>query len=99
MDILLIIALLVLQGLDIYTTYKVISSGKGYEANPVIAWVIAKLGLLRGLITAKVVIFIPCIFLFWFIHLAAPITLLIMLGVLVLIYSWVVYNNYKILTA
>ena len=99
MYILLIIVLLVLQGLDIYTTYKVISSGKGYEANPVMAWVIGKLGLLKGLITAKLTIFIPCLFGFWLIHLTAPITLLLMLGVLILIYSWIVYHNYKVLTA
>ena len=99
MNILLIIVLLVLQGLDIYTTYKVISSGKGYEANPVMAWVISKLGLLKGLVIAKRTIFTPCLFGFWFIHLTAPITLLLVLGLLTFIYSWIVYHNYKVLTA
>ena len=96
MNILLIIVLLVLQGLDIYTTYKVISSGKGYEANPVIAWGITKLGLLKGLVIAQLTITIPCLFGFWFIHLT---TLLLVLGLLTLLYSWIVYHNYKVLTA
>jgi len=56
MDKLALISLSVLilvQGADIWTTIRAISSGQGTEANPVMAWVIDKFGLYLGTITPK----------------------------------------------
>jgi hypothetical protein len=81
-----------LQAGDFYTTYTIIKTGKGHEANPILAWVFDRIGFTAGLAIFKglaVVIgialvqywnsfyfFIPCIAL----------------------YIWVVWNNYKVMT-
>ena len=81
-----------LQAGDFYTTYTIIKTGKGYEANPILRWVFDRIGYVASLAIFKglaVVIgialvqywnsfyfFIPCIAL----------------------YTWVVWNNYKVMT-
>ena len=49
----LIVAVVALQVLDGWTTYKVLRSGKGTEANPVVRKVIERLGVYPGLMAVK----------------------------------------------
>jgi hypothetical protein len=47
--------LVLLQALDVITTYRLITSGLGRERNRVIGWLIAHLGLKAGLVLPKIV--------------------------------------------
>ena len=49
----LILALLTLQAFDFITTYLCLTRGKGHEANPVMASIFAKMGVLPGLVIVK----------------------------------------------
>jgi hypothetical protein len=77
-----------LQCGDFYTTYTVIKTGKGHEANPIIATLIQKLNLLFGLLFFKVGAIIIGILLtpYWY-----------ALAILDILYVWVIYNNIKVL--
>lgn len=84
-----LIALILLQIADGLTTYAIIKHG-GYERNPAVRWVMAKLGLIPALIAVKV----------WAIGLLF-ILYLIPLGTyamipLALLYVWVVANNVRV---
>lgn len=57
----LIAILIALQIADIATTYLALTRAGAREANPVVAWFIARLGLLPGLIIAKIVLVVPVI--------------------------------------
>ena len=87
----LLALLIALQIGDFYTTYTIIKTGKGYEANPFVAKCIDELGLEVGLGFTKVAVIIVgvCVAQFWngFYVLVPAIAL----------YSWVVFNNYKIM--
>jgi hypothetical protein len=78
----------ILQCGDFYTTYTVIKTGKGHEANPIIATLIQKLNLLFGLLFFKVGAIIIGILLtpYWY-----------ALAILDILYVWVIYNNIKVL--
>lgn len=78
-----------LQCGDLYTTYTIIKTGKGHEANPFLATLMAKLDMAGVLLFFKVGAIIIGIFLspYW-----------IALALLDALYIWVVYNNYKVLT-
>jgi hypothetical protein len=78
-----------LQVADVWTTYKCITSGKGKEANPVMKWIMDKLGLLEGLVLLKIVGTVVVVGL-----LSQFIEALILLNCF---YSYIVYNNWKIL--
>ena len=77
-----------LQCGDFYTTYTVIKTGKGHEANPILAWVFSKIGYPIGLIIVKVSAIVIGFFLlqYWY-----------ALALLDILYVWVLFNNYKIL--
>lgn len=77
-----------LQCGDFYTTYSIVKSGKGHEANPFVAKCIDELGLEVGLGFVKVfAIGIACFLTpYWY-----------ALAVLNVLYAWVVYHNYKVL--
>ena len=86
----LIAAIIVLQLADIVTTYLAISSGKGVEANGILAPIFKRLGLVPALLITKGA-FIAL--LIW----GAP---QIPVGLLVLMtafYCWVIFNNIKVL--
>lgn len=88
MTLALMYVLIGLQGLDFVSTYRGINSGKAKEANPVVAWLLQKLGLVPGLLIAKsggVAVAVGM-------YLFAP----IMLVPFIAIYTYVVYNNFKI---
>ena len=79
-----------LQCGDFLTTYQCLKSGKGHEANPVVAFAITKIGLVPALAIYKLfAIAIGWIIKdVWFVMLALDIA-----------YGYVVYQNYKILKA
>jgi len=92
----LIAAVVLLQALDGWTTYRIISRGVGYERNPVIQWLIDRLGLYGGLFAGKGAVAA-------LVALGAPlgwwdgeIELYLLFG-LAGLYSFVVVNNYRIL--
>ena len=81
-----------LQAGDFYTTYNILKTGKGYEANPALAWVFSKIGYVTGLTIVKALAIAVGVYAaqFWNgYYVLAPMTAL---------YAWVVYNNYKVLT-
>jgi hypothetical protein len=85
----LLFALFVLlQCGDFYTTYIIIKTGKGREANPFVAKAIDELGLEVGLGFVKLwAIGITCFLVsYWY-----------ALAILDILYIWVVYNNFKVL--
>jgi hypothetical protein len=77
-----------LQCIDFYTTYTIIKTGKGHEANPFLAWVFSKIGYPTGLAIVKVIAIIVGFLLlqYWY-----------ALAILDILYVWVVFNNYKVL--
>ena len=78
--LLLLISIIILQILDIYTTHKALLLSKVYEANPVIRFLINKLGKTFGLFIGLLIFLYPYL----------PIYILI--GIIVL-YLGVVINN------
>jgi hypothetical protein len=80
-----------LQCIDLYTTYTIIKTGKGYEANPFLAWIFDRIGYVAGLLIFKGLAIAIGLFVvqFWNgYYVLAP---------LIALYTWVVYNNYKVL--
>ena len=77
-----------LQCGDFYTTYTIIKTGKGHEANPILAKIFDKIGYPTGLAIVKgLAIVIGFLLLpYWY----------VLTGLNVL-YIWVIYNNYKVL--
>ena len=88
----LLAVFIALQAGDFYTTYTILKTGKGYEANPILRWVFDKIGYTIGLIIVKGLAIALGIYAaqFWngFYILVPAIAL----------YTWVVWNNYKVLT-
>ncbi len=85
----LLFALFVLlQCMDFYTTYTIIETGKGHEANPILAWVFDKIGYPIGLAIFKGLCIGIGIFLldFWY-----------AIAILDILYVWVIFNNLKVL--
>lgn len=89
-----------LQVVDIITTYKVLSSGKGVEANKFMAWAFEKFGVLPSLIIFKLIavalmagccVYLPQIY--------QPMEIIcpVILGLLDAFYLWVAVNNVKVL--
>ena len=88
----LLIFFIALQAGDFYTTYIILKTGKGYEANPILRWVFDKIGYTAGLAIFKGLAVAVGVYAaqFWNgYYVLAPMTAL---------YAWVVYNNYKVLT-
>ena len=77
-----------LQCGDFFTTYTIIKSGKGHEANPVLAWVFGKIGYVQGLCIIKGIAIVLGFILLQYSY---------ALAILDILYVWVVYNNYKVL--
>ena len=78
-----------LQAGDFYTTYTILKTGKGHEANPLLAWVFDRIGYVLGLVLFKGLCIVIGFMLlpYWY-----------ALAFLDALYVWVVYNNYKVLT-
>jgi hypothetical protein len=81
-----------LQAGDFYTTYNILKTGKGYEANPILKWVFSKIGYVTGLAIVKGLAIALGIYAaqFWNgFYILVP---------CIVLYAWVVWNNYKVLT-
>jgi hypothetical protein len=80
-----------LQVGDFYTTYAILKKGTGREANPILAWVFDKIGYVAGLAVFKGLAIVIGIFIvqYWnSFYFFVP---------CIALYSWVVWNNYKVL--
>ncbi|OPY13032.1 MAG: hypothetical protein A4E69_01871 [Syntrophus sp. PtaB.Bin138] len=85
---------IVLTALDVITTIDVIESGKGREANPILKYLIDKLGLKPALIlskTALLILVVLCIF--FYLDLWNSLGLLTILNAGM---GWVVWNNCEV---
>jgi uncharacterized protein YacL len=78
---------------DAWTTIKALSNKKGVEANPILAWLFDKIGLVTGLVLIKVVAIGAIGYL---IYSTPPTLVTFILVVLNAIYGYVVYLNYRI---
>ena len=78
-----------LQCGDFYTTYTIIKTGKGHEANPILATLMDKLDMAGVLAFFKLSAIVIAVMLmdYWY-----------ALAALDILYIWVVYNNYQVLT-
>ena len=80
-----------LQCGDFYTTYTILKTGKGHEANPILAWVFNKIGYTAGLAIFKGIAIIAGVY-------AAQLSNgYYVLAPMVALYTWVVWNNFKVL--
>lgn len=82
-----------LQAADGWTTYSVLSRG-GTELNPLLRWVIKKIGIAPGLIATKVVTIVPFAVAVLYLPSLAG---LIVAGVMIAIYAVVVRRNWRVL--
>ena len=88
----LLLALTILQVFDGWTTYKIMRLG-GRELNPVVRWIMEKIGAYEGLLVAKSF----SIALIWVLVLN-PISITpVLLGVLGILYGFIAIQNYKVL--
>ncbi len=55
LDVILMCIIISLQVLDIVSTYQVITSGKGTEANKAMKWLMDRIGLIPALVVSKAV--------------------------------------------
>ena len=88
---LLLAIFIALQAGDFYTTYSIIKNGKGREANPILAWVFDRIGYVVGLAIFKGLAVVIGIYAatFWNgFYILIP---------CIVLYTWVVWNNYKVL--
>lgn len=93
--IVLFFILIVLNGLDVYTTKKVLNSG-GYEKNPLMKKVLDIAGF-KGLVVSKIVgLFIWGVVIFLLMDKALVIFLVLSI-ILNGLYGYIVYNNYNII--
>lgn len=91
----LILVLIVLQLLDIYSTYNILKLG-GKELNPLLAKLFELIGVMPGLVLAKT-IFIG-ILLYFYITKQETIQVLITPLILIsIVYAYIVQNNFKVL--
>ena len=77
-----------LQCGDFYTTYAIIKSGKGHEANPILAALFGEVGYVAGLVLVKAAAIGAGVFLMPYGYALAGLNVL---------YLWVVCSNYAVL--
>ena len=89
----LLAVFIALQIGDAWTTMKALNKKKGVEANPILAWLFDKVGLVTGLVFVKFVAIVAMIYLVY----SSPADLVtFILSILNLLYGYVVYLNYRI---
>lgn len=81
-----------LQIADIYTTYRVVNTKIGREANNLMEWLIQRVGLLPALIGAKFTMLVCVWFFILPMRIAAP-----SLCFFIVIYSLVIINNISVI--
>lgn len=90
--LIVIAAFIVSQAADVWTTARALNSGQGKEANPVMAWMIGKLGLYPGLIIPKAIsvgISIAATYVY-------PTVMTWILAAITAGYVYIAYRNYRI---
>jgi hypothetical protein len=88
----LLAVFIALQAGDFYTTYTILKTGKGRELNPILVWVFNKIGYTAGLAIFKGIAIIAGVY-------AAQLSNgYYVLIPLIALYTWVIWNNYKVLT-
>jgi hypothetical protein len=88
----LLFALFVLlQCVDFYTTYTIIKTGKGHEANPILAKIFDKIGYPAGLALIKGG---AIAFAFYLVQFSNAYYIL---GIADVIYIYVIFNNIKVM--
>lgn len=95
----LFLTLTLLQIADVCTTWHIVHSGIGHEANRFLARLIDDIGLLPGLILPKVLVMVPA-YMSARTPLAerwADLTQAAILAALVVFYVWVVFNNLRVI--
>ena len=94
--ILLFFAFLVLNYLDVLSTYKIVKKvGYKGERNPIARWLIKRYGALKGLLILKSMIIFVTPLIFWS-YAESPLYLNITLGFIDIVYLCVVLNNFRI---
>lgn len=89
----LYILLCVLNLADVYTTHRILGRG-GSERNPLMAWLFARVGVLLGLLLAKVPLVAGLGVLVWLGGLQGRYWLLL-LGAACAVYLYVLWNNLR----
>ena len=87
MLIILAILLIALNIFDSYSTYKILRAG-GKEVNPVMNFLIQKLGLVWALVISKLLVLVCISVLVW-------LEIVYLLVILVCIYAYVAVNNFR----
>jgi hypothetical protein len=82
----LFILLVILQLADVATTHYALRTGKAKESNAIMAWLMARLGVLTALVIAK----IPFLAVAWFAGWWAT-------ALLCVYYVWVAWNNFRVI--
>lgn len=88
LELALYILIVVLNGFDAYTTYRIVTSG-GLEANPFLAPVMKKLGTIPGLLAVK----IPLLILVYIFCMEYA----VVLGIVAAIFLGVVIWNFRVI--
>ena len=89
-------AFLVLNYLDVLSTYKIVKKvGYKGERNPIARWLIKRYGALKGLLILKSIIIFLTPLIFWS-YAESPLYLNITLGFINIVYTCVVLNNFRI---
>jgi hypothetical protein len=86
----LFLIFILLQALDVWSTVRIVVSGKGREANKIMAWCILQFGIIWGLTIPKLLV----IALIWFVLDSVPIW---GLWILCILYVGVLVNNLIVL--
>ena len=89
-DLLLLVALAVLFVLDGYTTFLALSGGQGVESNPLLRWLFRRFGVTPVLVVTK--LFAGVLIYVGYLQGATW----VLLGLLV-VYLWIVWNNWGVL--
>lgn len=86
-----LIAVMVLQALDAWTTLRVLRKG-GFERNPVVGWLMGRFGQVAGLMAAKAVA-VGCAVVAYRYGGPYALHMLVIMGA---IYAVVVVNNFRV---
>jgi len=88
--------ILLLNALDVWSTYNIIIHGKGKEGNKLMAAIMLKIGILPGLMVSKVIV-LPALYYVATQTGFATLYSVAVMCIVALFYAWVCWNNWKIL--
>jgi len=93
LTIVLAIVFILFQSADVYSTHKTLSSGKGVEANPVMKYLMSKLGVLHSLVITKIALAVVLLV----VDMLVPDSTLYTLIGANTVYALVLWNNYHVM--